>query len=85
MVGHMPKYDPLHQQLLADLARPIALTLPTMDLLVGGLPPSARTHRAWWSNEADGTHIQARAWMNAGRRVTAVDFNAGLVAFSAAV
>jgi hypothetical protein len=33
------------------------------------LPPSAREHSAaWWSNER-GTHVQARAWMDAGWQV----------------
>jgi hypothetical protein len=40
-----------------------------MDRLVDGLPPSAHRHRAWWSNERKGNHVQAAAWLEAGRRV----------------
>ncbi len=40
-----------------------------MDHIVGGLPASARRYSAWWSNEREGTQVQAHAWMDAGWRV----------------
>jgi hypothetical protein len=52
--------------------------------LVGGLPRSAYLYRAWWSNEADGRHDEANAWMNAGRLVEHVDLSSRTVRFSAA-
>lgn len=49
-------------------------------LLEDDLPPSAREHRAWWSNDpASGR--QALAWMRAGWKVESVDFAAGSVNF----
>jgi len=37
-------------------------------LVPGGLPHSAYVHRERWSNELSGSHVQARAWLNAGYR-----------------
>jgi hypothetical protein len=48
--------------------------------LVGGLPPSARRHRAWWANSP--SHVQAHAWLELGRRVEAVDLEREVVRFS---
>ena len=39
------------------------------EILGARLPPSARTHRAWWGNEADGTHVQCRSWLDSGWEV----------------
>jgi hypothetical protein len=30
------------------------------------LPKSAYKHSAWWANEVDGNHTQARSWLLAG-------------------
>ncbi|MCS7206506.1 MAG: leucine--tRNA ligase [Dehalococcoidia bacterium] len=38
---------------------------------VGPLPPSSRHYRQWWANTR--SHVQARAWLDAGWRVVAVD------------
>lgn len=48
--------------------------------VVGGLPASAYTTRSWWAN--DETHVQARAWLGAHRRVESVDFSRRRVQFS---
>jgi hypothetical protein len=56
------------------------MTFDEVDQLVGGLPPSSRRWAAWWAN--DPTHVQARAWLEVGRRVDTVDLRAGWVAFS---
>jgi hypothetical protein len=50
--------------------REISLTFPEIDQIVGGLPPSAYHHRAWWGN--DRSHSHARAWLEAGYRVISV-------------
>lgn len=47
------------------------LDFDAIDALVSGLPSSARRHRAWWANDA--THAQARAWLDEGWRVEAVN------------
>lgn len=43
------------------------------------LPRSAFTHRAWWANTP--THAQANAWVSAGWRVDAIDFEKDTVVF----
>ncbi|MFI7430456.1 DUF6884 domain-containing protein [Micromonospora sp. NPDC049836] len=43
----------------------VRLTWPELDRMVGGLPPSAARHRAWWSG--DRPHV--RAWRSAGYTV----------------
>ncbi|MGQ5263635.1 DUF6884 domain-containing protein [Micromonospora sp. ZYX-F-536] len=40
----------------------VRLTWPELDRMVGGLPPSAARHRAWWSG--DRPHV--RIWRSAG-------------------
>lgn len=46
----------------------ITFTWAELDRLVGGLPPSASRHRAWWSG--DRTHVNA--WRSAGFSVAAL-------------
>ena len=79
----MSKYDPLQEHLDRLLPERMQLTFSEIDRLVGGLPPSAYRHRAWWSNERRGSHVQAVAWLDAGRRVEDIDLNAGRVTFTA--
>lgn len=75
-----PKYDPLREWLKTS---PGSVEIGFSDLakLVGGLPPSAYRHREWWANETNG-HVQARAWLEAGRRVSTVDLQNQMVVFS---
>lgn len=49
--------------------------------LVGGLPNSAYRYRAWWANEHDGRHVQAKAWRGAGYVVDSVDLDGRAVTF----
>lgn len=79
----MAKYDPLFEQLCSAPAEPVEMTFTQVAQLVGGLPESARKHQAWWSNEQDGRHVQAKAWLEAGREVEFVDRASGRVRFSA--
>jgi hypothetical protein len=58
---------------------PLTLTFQVIDALVGGLPASARMHRAWWANDA--SHSHARAWLGCGRTVASVDFTGKSVTF----
>lgn len=81
----MAKYDPLFEHLCRAGDDAVTMTFVEIDRLVGGLPKSARTYPAWWANEAGDTrHVQAAAWLKAGRDVEAVDLNAGTVRFSPA-
>lgn len=77
------KYDPL-KKYLAERADPVIhLSFGEIERIIGdSLPPSARDHRAWWANErSGGHHVNASAWMEAGRRTTNVDLNAAKVDF----
>ena len=76
------KYDALRDHLNAVGPEPLTLSLTTIDRLVGGLPPSARRHPAFWANTRT-SHPHARAWLNAGRTVTRIDLNVGSLEFSA--
>jgi len=80
----MPKYDPLLEYLCRAGPGPVELTFTEIAHLVGSLPESAVKYQAWWANEGEGgRHVQARAWLNAGREVEHVDQAAGRVRFSA--
>lgn len=63
----MAKYDPLLEYLEGATRSPITLSFREVERLLNAtLPVSARKHAAWWSNEPVGSHVQARAWMDAG-------------------
>lgn len=72
------KYAPLAEYLKGQVTG-VDLDFDAIGALVGGLPTSARRHRAWWANDA--THPQARAWLEAGWRVAAVDLEGSHVRF----
>ena len=83
-VTAMGKYDPLFAHLCRAGDEPLEMRFEDIAALVGGLPPSAERQRAWWSNEPRGRQVQARAWLNAGREVIAVDLDRRVVSFSSA-
>jgi hypothetical protein len=74
------KYDPLRTW-LATAPRPVEISFDQIDKMIGGLPPSAHLYSAWWANERVGQHVQARAWMESGRRVEGVDLRTKRVRF----
>lgn len=78
----MAKYAPLRDHLASRPEPVVEMTFAEIDRLVGGLPPSARKHSAWWANETSGTHSHARAWLDFGRHTTRLDLNAGRVSFT---
>lgn len=80
--GRTSRYDPLRRY-LADQSEPtVRTTFAQIEQILGvALPNSARRYRPWWANEAAGTHVHARAWLDAGRRTANVDLNAGTVEF----
>lgn len=66
----MAKYDPLAEFLARHHGRACTLTHANIEEVIGArLPPSAKRHRAWWGNEADGAHVQCRSWLGAGWEV----------------
>ena len=79
----MAKYDPLGDWLRAASDRAeLFLSFSDVEQLIGEpLPASAHRHPAWWANEQGGRHVQARAWLDAGWSVDAVDQQARRVRF----
>lgn len=78
----MSKYDPLTRHLKSARATRVPMAFDEIEAVLGfDLPKSARKHRPWWSNEADGTHVQARAWVSAGYQATEVDMAAERLMF----
>jgi hypothetical protein len=65
------RFGPLHERLAASSADSVTLPVDEIDALCGGLPAAAKKQAAWWSNDA--THLQAKAWMQLGFQVSAVD------------
>lgn len=77
----MSKYSALEVLLIERAAAGLVeTTLPFVEIdhLVGGLPPSARDHQAWWGN---GGHSQAGAWLRPGWRVDRADLTGKWVRF----
>jgi hypothetical protein len=56
------------------------MTFEEIDRLVGGLPPSAGRWSAWWANSR--SHVQAVAWLDAGRRVESLHLDDRRVTFA---
>ena len=72
----MAKYDPLYDFLvnMHTSVENFTLTFQQIDrILATKLPTSAYSHRAWWANEVEGSHVEAQAWMEAGWKVEAVN------------
>lgn len=78
------KYDPLRRLLVGSRPQTITMTFVELDDIIGGLPPSARSYRAWWGNSTVTAGSQADAWMGAGYRVQTVELGVA-VTFAVAV
>jgi hypothetical protein len=61
----MSRYEALSKALQSSDEDAIEFTFEDLDLLVGGLPPSARKFPTWWANSTKPAH-QSRHWMAAG-------------------
>ncbi len=72
------KYGALTDHLRQSTDADVKLSFDTLDSMVGGLPMSARTYQAWWSNNPLAS--TARAWLAAGRKAR-VNMAAGEVVF----
>jgi hypothetical protein len=56
------------------------MSFAEIEALIGTLPPSARTWRAWWANSR--SHIEATdGWLAAGWEVESVDLDRQIVTF----
>lgn len=77
----MSKYDPLQTYLARQAQREAAMAFGEIERVLGfPLPPSARRHQAWWANNV-GTHVNARAWRDAGWKTSRVDLASERVVF----
>ncbi len=77
------KYAPLQMHLsgVPHSESYLQLSFAEIEQIIGDrLPPSAANHREWWSNHA-GSHVQARAWLEAGWEADSVDRGAQMVRF----
>ena len=77
------KYDRLCNHLMALGSPSVIMSFAEIEaVLRTSLPYSARSYRAWWSNEpsAVGRHVQCGAWQNAGYSAV-VDIRAESVTF----
>ena len=71
------KYQRLYTYLCGLAADEWSTNFDEIEAVIGfGLPPSARLHRPWWSNQAGGNgHSQALAWSAAGWETAEVDMD----------
>ena len=77
----MSKYGPLRSYLEAQTVGERAMAFREIERVLGfTLPPSARKHQAWWANNV-GTHVNARAWREAGWKTSRVDLASERVVF----
>jgi DNA-binding transcriptional regulator YiaG len=75
------KYYPLYQFFKQSDEDVILLTVADVQsILDGGLPLSARTQRAWWSNRRT-ANAQSSAWLEAGYRVDQLNLENSQVIF----
>lgn len=66
----MSRYSPLTPHLLANPNAQFFMSFDEIDQIVlGGLPNSAKTYPAWWTNNA-ASQPHAKYWLDAGRRAT---------------
>lgn len=75
----MSKYQNLEDRLRESWPKPVLISFQDIDELIGGLPPSARRHSAWWANYDD-THPHCHSWNDAGY-VAAASLSAKWVQF----
>lgn len=69
------KYQRLYTHLCSLTTQEWRATFSEIESVIGfELPPSARLHRPWWSNQNGGNgHSQALAWTAAGWETAEVD------------
>jgi hypothetical protein len=69
----MSRYAPLTKHLSESSTNLVRMSFSDIERIIGRkLPPSAETHRAWWSNNAS-NNVMTRAWLKAGFQSEQVD------------
>ena len=77
----MSKYEKLAVFLQRQSAGEVPMTFGDIERLIGSsLPPSARKHRPWWSNNPSNSVI-TRAWLDAGYQTERVDMSGEKLVF----
>ena len=77
----MSKYDPLRRYLEGATSAELPLSFSEVERVLGfPLPPSAKAHATWWSNNT-GTHVGVRAWRDIGWKTSRVDLGSQRVVF----
>lgn len=75
------KYDKLREHLLSLSKPEWSASFAEIERVLGfELPPSARTHRAWWANQ-EPPPVQAGAWWGTGWSVQEVSLDEERVRF----
>lgn len=77
----MSKYARLGSVLRAKHQREISCSFRDIERALGfPLPPAARAHRAWWSNNPS-NNVMTKAWLDAGFRAEQVDMGGETLVF----
>ncbi|HEY2707697.1 MAG TPA: hypothetical protein VGI95_06545 [Caulobacteraceae bacterium] len=75
------KYEPLGRRLRHATSDRIRFSFSEIESILGfALPGSARSYAPWWANTG-GSHVQAKAWLDAGWRTCDVDVPGEQVSF----
>lgn len=77
----MSKYSPLEKFLSRSGGEFVPMQFSDIEDVLGfQLPPSARNHRAWWSNNTS-NGVMTNAWLSAGYRSGKVDMEGERLVF----
>ena len=77
----MSKYTALGRYLHETGRDTVTISFAEIERILGtALPASARTHRAWWSNNAE-NNVATREWLGAGYQTQQVDIKRGRLVF----
>lgn len=78
----MSKYEQLTRHLASTHRHKIPMRFQDIEDVLGfGLPPSARRHRAWWSNNPSNS-VMTKAWLAAGYLSEQVDLEGEKLVFA---
>jgi hypothetical protein len=82
MVRAMSKYEPLTHFLKSHSNDRLPMSFSEVEKAIGAqLPASAFEHQAWWANDTSKSHVQAKAWLQAGYETEQVDVAARKLVF----
>lgn len=78
---NVSKYAPLEKHLKSSIYTHVPMTFSQIESIIhDSLPPSARKHRAWWSNNPRNSVI-TYAWLAAGYKASDVNLEGETVTF----